>query len=152
MMSAFVVAMQVGMWFGYVTFGFISDRIGRKKTYIGYLLSAAVLLFLYVTIRVPMVVLVLGPFLAFVATGYFSGFGAVTAEIYPTSIRASAQGFTYNIGRVASAARAVGRRLAGADPRLRDRPDDFLGRVPARRGDLDLDPGNEGPAARISHL
>ena len=87
-----------------VTFGFVSDRIGRKKTYIGYLLSAAVLLFVYVTIRTPAVVLVLGPFLAFVATGYFSGFGAVTAEIYPTSIRATAQGFTYNIGRVASAA------------------------------------------------
>ena len=103
MMSGFVVAMQVGMWFGYVTFGFISDRIGRKKTYVAYLLSAAVLLFVYVTIREPMVLLVLGPFLAFVATGYFSGFGAVTAEIYPTSIRATAQGFTYNIGRVASA-------------------------------------------------
>ena len=47
--------------------------------------------------------LLLGPFVAFFATGYFSGFGAVTAEIYPTSIRATAQGFTYNIGRVASA-------------------------------------------------
>ena len=103
MMSGFVVAMQVGMWFGYVTFGFISDYVGRKKTYVGYLVSAAVLLFLYVTIREPLVLLILGPFLAFVATGYFSGFGAVTAEIYPTSIRATAQGFTYNIGRVASA-------------------------------------------------
>jgi MFS family permease len=103
MMSGFVVAMQVGMWFGYVTFGFISDRVGRKKTYVGYLLSAAVLLSLYVTIREPVILLILGPFLAFVATGYFSGFGAVTAEIYPTSIRATAQGFTYNIGRVASA-------------------------------------------------
>ena len=29
---------------------------------------------------------------------------AVTAELYPTAIRATAQGFTYNIGRVASAA------------------------------------------------
>ncbi|CAN5712714.1 MFS transporter [soil metagenome] len=103
MMSGFVVAMQVGMWFGYVTFGFISDRIGRRKTYVSYLLSAAVLLFLYVNIREPIVLLILGPFLAFVATGYFSGFGAVTAEIYPTAIRATAQGFTYNIGRVASA-------------------------------------------------
>ena len=45
-----------------------------------------------------------GPFVAFFATGYFSGFGAVTAEIYPTAIRATAQGFTYNIGRLASAA------------------------------------------------
>ena len=30
-MSAFVIAMQVGMWFGYVTFGFVSDAIGRKR-------------------------------------------------------------------------------------------------------------------------
>ena len=50
-----------------------------------------------------MVLLALGPFVAFFATGYFSGFGAVTAEIYPTAIRATAQGFTYNIGRLASA-------------------------------------------------
>ena len=102
-MSMFVIAMQVGMWFGYVTFGFISDRVGRKRTYVGYLVSAAVLLFIYVSIRNPTALLILGPFVAFVATGYFSGFGAVTAEIYPTAIRATAQGFTYNIGRIASA-------------------------------------------------
>jgi MFS family permease len=41
---------------------------------------------------------------AFFGTGYFSGFGAVTAEIYPTGIRATAQGLTYNLGRIASAA------------------------------------------------
>ena len=102
--SGFILLMQVGMWFGYVTFGFVSDRIGRKRTYVSYLLMAAVLLFVYVSIRNPIALLALGPFVAFFATGYFSGFGAVTAEIYPTSIRASAQGFTYNIGRIASAA------------------------------------------------
>jgi MFS family permease len=103
-MSSFVFVMQIGMFFGYVTFGFVSDRIGRKKTYIGYLVIAAVLLFLYASIREPVVLLALGPFVAFFGTGYFSGFGAVTAEIYPTAIRATAQGFTYNIGRVVSAA------------------------------------------------
>jgi MFS family permease len=41
---------------------------------------------------------------AFFGTGYFSGFGAVTAELYPTAIRATAQGLTYNVGRLASAA------------------------------------------------
>ncbi len=40
-MAAFVVAMQVGMWFGYVTFGFVSDALGRKPTYVGYLVVAA---------------------------------------------------------------------------------------------------------------
>lgn len=103
-MSSFVFVMQIGMFFGYVTFGFVSDRIGRKRTYIAYLAAASVLLFLYASIRVPALLLALGPFVAFFGTGYFSGFGAVTAEIYPTSIRATAQGFTYNIGRVVSAA------------------------------------------------
>jgi MFS family permease len=102
--SGFILLMQVGMWFGYVTFGFVSDRVGRRATYVTYLLAAAVLLFVYVSVRNPTVLLALGPFVAFFATGYFSGFGAVTAEIYPTAIRASAQGFTYNIGRVVSAA------------------------------------------------
>jgi MFS family permease len=98
-----LVIMQVGMWFGYVTFGYIGDRIGRKRAYVIYTLAAAALLLAYASTRIPLVLLALGPFLAFFGTGYFSGFGAVTAEIYRTSIRATAQGFTYNIGRIASA-------------------------------------------------
>jgi MFS family permease len=73
--------------------------------------AAAVLMGLYAWVRQPLVLLVLGPVVAFFGTGYFSGFGAVTAEIYPTGIRATAQGFTYNIGRIGSAVApwAVGR-------------------------------------------
>jgi MFS family permease len=103
-MSFFVIAMQVGMWFGYVTFGFVSDAIGRKRTYVGYLVLAAVFVLAYTSTRSPLALLALGPVTAFFATGYFSGFGAVTAELYPTAVRATAQGITYNIGRVASAA------------------------------------------------
>jgi MFS family permease len=102
--SALVIAMQVGMWFGYVTFGFVSDSIGRKRAYVAYLIVAAVLLPVYGLVRQPLVLLALGPFVAFFGTGYFSGFGPLTAELYPTSIRATAQGFTYNVGRIASAA------------------------------------------------
>jgi MFS family permease len=102
-MSAFVIAMQAGMWLGYVTFGFVSDRIGRKRTYVTYTCTAAILILVYISIRSPLILLLLGPLVAFFATGYFSGFGAVTAEVYPTENRASAQGFTYNMGRVTSA-------------------------------------------------
>jgi MFS family permease len=102
-MSGFVVAMQVGMWFGYVTFGYISDIIGRRRTYVIYLITAAVLMCAYGLVREPLILLALGPFVAFFATGHFSGLGAVTAEIYATDIRATAQGLTYNIGRIASA-------------------------------------------------
>jgi MFS family permease len=102
-MSLFIVVMQVGMWFGYVTFGYVSDRIGRRRTYVTYLLTAAAVMSLYAITRSLPVLLLLGPFVAFFGTGYFSGFGAVAAEIYPTSVRATALGFTYNLGRVASA-------------------------------------------------
>ncbi len=103
MMSGFIVAMQVGMWFGYVTYGFVSDRVGRKPTYITYLVVAAALVFVYSVTKTPVFLLLLGPFVGFFGTGYFSGFGAVTAELFPTAIRATAQGITYNIGRLASA-------------------------------------------------
>src|SRR5688500_18698304 len=102
-MAFFVVAMQVGMWFGYVTFGFVSDAFGRRPTYVTYLVLAAILVWFYGTARNPMVLLALGPFVAFFGTGYFSGFGAVAAEIFPTSIRATALGVTYNSGRLLSA-------------------------------------------------
>ncbi len=102
-MANFVVVMQVGMWLGYVTFGFVSDALGRKPTYVVYLLAAAALMGAYAVTRDARTLLVLGPFVAFFGTGYFSGFGAITAELYPTAIRATAQGLTYNIGRIASA-------------------------------------------------
>jgi len=102
-MSGLVIFMQAGMWLGYVTFGFISDKFGRKRSYVGFLLAAAMFMVLYSQARRPLVLLVLGPFVAFFGTGYFTGFGALTAELYPTSIRATAQGLTYNTGRIVSA-------------------------------------------------
>ncbi len=96
--------MQVGMWLGYVTFGFVADRIGRKRAYVAYLMIAAVFILAYASTANPLALLLLGPPTAFFATGYFSGFGAVTAELYPTEARATSQGVTYNVGRVASAA------------------------------------------------
>jgi MFS family permease len=64
---------------------------------------AAALVFVYSVTKTPVFLLLLGPFVGFFGTGYFSGFGAVTAELFPTAIRATAQGITYNIGRLASA-------------------------------------------------
>ena len=103
-MTAIVVFMQVGMWLGYVTFGFLSDAAGRKRTYVAYLIAAAALMMLFSWLRSPGLLFLAAPFVAFTATGYFSGFATVTAEVYETRIRSTAQGFTYNTGRIASAA------------------------------------------------
>ena len=101
--STWIILMQAGMWLGYVSFGFLSDRFGRRRAYVTYLLVAAVLVPLYGATRDPISLLLLGPFVAFFGTGYFSGFGAVTSEIFPTEVRATAQGVTYNVGRGLSA-------------------------------------------------
>jgi MFS family permease len=101
--AGLILSSQIGMWFGYVTFGYLSDAIGRRRTYVGYLLFAAAFVWAYTSTTNAWILLAIGPFTAFFATGYFSGFGAVSAELYPTTIRATAQGLTYNVGRVASA-------------------------------------------------
>lgn len=103
-MSGVVIAMQFGMWCGYVSFGFLSDVLGRRLCYVTYLGLAAVLATLYGHIHTPVLLLLLSPLLAFFGTGYFSGFATITAEVYETRVRATAQGFTYNLGRLASAA------------------------------------------------
>src|SRR3989454_7599785 len=36
-------------------------------------------------------------------SGYFSGYGAIASELFPTAIRATAMGLSYNIGRGLSA-------------------------------------------------
>jgi MFS family permease len=86
-----------------VSFGFIADAIGRKRAYVIFVLAAGLLLPLYGALRQPALLLLLGPFVAFFGTGYYSGFGAVIVELYPTSVRATAAGICYNTGRIASA-------------------------------------------------
>jgi MFS family permease len=102
--SSWIVVMQAGAWLGYVSFGFVADAIGRVKTYAGYILAAAVMVPLYTSVRDETLLLLLGPVVGFFGHGYFSGFGAITAELFPTAVRASAQGFIYNLGRGISAA------------------------------------------------
>jgi len=102
-MTSIVIVMQAGMWLGYIAFGILADRFGRKRTYIAYLLCAAALMLAFGATRTTGLFFVLAPMTAFAATGYFTGFAAVSAEIYETRIRSTAQGFTYNTGRIASA-------------------------------------------------
>ena len=102
--SAWTIVMQVGTFLGYVIFGYLADRFSRKYTYIGYLLMAALLVPLFAFVRNPNALLLIGPLVGFFGTGYFSGFSVIASELFPTSLRGSAMGFVYNIGRVLSAA------------------------------------------------
>ncbi len=101
--TLWLVVMGVGKWFGYTLFGYGADAFGRLRTYIAYLLVAAVLVPVFASLTSPTALLLVGPLVAFFGTGYFSGFGAIASEMLPTEIRGSVMGASYNFGRGVSA-------------------------------------------------
>ncbi|MGA2404760.1 MAG: MFS transporter [Syntrophobacteraceae bacterium] len=101
--SMWIIPTMVGAFFGYVTFGFIADKYGRRPTFAAYLLICAVFVYVYGNTRDANLLLILGPFVGFFGSGYFSAFGVFIAELFPTRARGAGLGFTYNVGRMASA-------------------------------------------------
>jgi MFS family permease len=97
-----VVLNLFGMFPGYASFGWVADLLGRRKAFLFYSLTASLLIPLYASARSPVVLTVLGTLVAFFGTGIFSGSGIMGSEIFPTSVRARALGFTYNGARTLS--------------------------------------------------
>lgn len=94
---------QAGGLLGYVTFGVVADRRGRRIAYSLYsLLWAAALLsvtWFWGALSVTPAVLLACMFFVGVGTGNFSGYGPILAELFPTSIRNSAMGTAFNVAR-----------------------------------------------------
>jgi MFS family permease len=97
-----VILNLLGMFPGYASFGWIADRVGRRKAFLIYSLMAAVLIPLYAAARAPAFLMAMGTMVAFFGTGLFSGSGIIGSELFPTSLRARALGLTYNGARAMS--------------------------------------------------
>ena len=95
--------MQAGTFAGYLSFGSIAEKLGTKRTCIGYPLIAAAAVPIFARVANPWLLLIIGPVVGFFGTGYFSGFAVIAADPFPTPIRATPMDFVYNIGRIASA-------------------------------------------------
>ena len=103
--ASWLILLQIGAFFGYISFGWIADRIGRRPAFTAFMIAATAVVPLFAFgARSMAALLIIGPLVGYFAHGYFSLFGAMLAELFPTRIRASAQGFCYNAGRLASAA------------------------------------------------
>lgn len=101
--SAFMIPTMIGAFLGYTSFGFIADKIGRRPTFAGFLLISAVVVFIYGNTKDANTLMWMGPLLGFFGSGYFSGFGSIISELFPTRARGAGVGFTYNAGRAMSA-------------------------------------------------
>lgn len=107
--ALWLIVLQVGAFFGYITFGWFADRIGRRPAFTFFMIAATVVVPLFAFgARSTVTLLLVGPLVGYFAHGYFSMFGAMLAELFPTRIRASAQGFCYNTGRLVSVAAPLG--------------------------------------------
>ncbi|HTR08651.1 MAG TPA: MFS transporter [Paraburkholderia sp.] len=94
----------LGSFAGAFLNGWMADRFGRRRTFIviACLQAIAVATYTLAPITLP-VTLVLGFVLGTLQSGTAAGTGAYIAELFPTRIRASAQGLCGNAGRAIGA-------------------------------------------------
>jgi MFS family permease len=103
--SGYLLILILGSFLGYLAGAFLMDRIGRRKTFVGFALLSAITSYVYFAAALPDAVVAIAGFpLGFTVSGMVGGFGAFLSELFPTSVRATGQGFSYNAGRVVAAA------------------------------------------------
>ncbi len=96
-----IMALNVGALGGYLSFGPLAERFGRRPVFA--LMCAGSLVMLPVAFLTPHTythVLALLPVLGFFNNGIFTGFPIYLPELYPTRLRATGAGFCFNAGRV----------------------------------------------------
>ena len=103
--SAGYLAVSIaGAFFGYLSGGFLADRIGRRLTFLVFAIGAGTVAVIYTMIPFgDAAMLVLGFPLGFFASGVFSAMGPFYTEHFPTRVRGIGQGFAYNVGRAIGA-------------------------------------------------
>lgn len=96
----YLYALIGGAFSGYVSAGYVNDLLGRRLTFVIFSLCSACMVPLYLlVVTANWQLLPAGFLLGYFASGIFSGFGPLLSELFPAGVRASAQGFTYNVGR-----------------------------------------------------
>jgi MFS family permease len=103
--AGYLFVVIAGAFLGYLSAGFVHDRLGRRKTFTLYAALAGVSLVAYFLVPTGSntTLLIIGFPLGFFSSGCFSGFGSYLAELYPTRARGTGAGFCYNVGRALGA-------------------------------------------------
>lgn len=102
--SGYLLVLIAGSFLGYLVSAYLSDRLGRRRCFMLFGTCAGALVIAYTQIPITdQLMLVLGFPLGFFLSGIFSGMGAFLAELFPSRVRGSGQGFCYNFGRAVGA-------------------------------------------------
>jgi MFS family permease len=95
-----VTMMSVGSFIGQVGFAYLNDSLGRRSTAIAFCLFSALLTGCYLFIPLDAWLLAaLGLPVGMGINGAFAGMGPMLSELFPTQIRTTCMGFSYNVGK-----------------------------------------------------
>ncbi|PHI31547.1 MFS transporter [Budvicia aquatica] len=98
--GGYLMVIILGSFVGYICGAYLTDRLGRRANLIIFALLSCITIFAYTQLELTNTqMLFLGFPLGFSASGIFSGMGAFLTELFPSAVRATGQGFTYNVGR-----------------------------------------------------
>jgi MFS family permease len=97
--TSYLLMVIAGSFVGYLTCAWLSDLIGRRRSFISCAMGAAALTLMYTQMPISGGLLLLGFLLGFFGLGIFSGIGAFMSELYPGDVRGSGAGFSYSVGR-----------------------------------------------------
>ena len=101
--AVWIIANQLAAFAGYLTFGMVADRLGRRPAFAIYGLIAAIGLVMisvfWSLLAGTLSALLFFMLLAGFGIGFFGGFGPLFAELFPTSVRNLAMGAAFNIAR-----------------------------------------------------
>jgi MFS family permease len=93
-----------GALIGFLCGAYLSDLIGRKRTFIVSAVGSIICVAIYLAAPIDnTMMLVLGAPLGFIIYMMFSAMGPFMTELYPTAVRGAGQGFCYNAGRAVGA-------------------------------------------------
>jgi MFS family permease len=98
--AGFLVVNILGSLTGPIVYGLLSDRIGRRRSFVVFLLCQTVNAAIYMFAPVgTSVILILGFFLGAFQGGLASGLVPTFSELYPTELRANGASFCAGVGR-----------------------------------------------------
>ncbi len=101
--SMWFIVINIGGIVGYLAFGMLADRAGRRPAFTVYWLVAMIFAPIFANfVTANHMLMGISGFILGASMGYFGGYAVYGAELWPTALRASGMGICVGIGRFGS--------------------------------------------------
>ncbi|CAG2153251.1 MFS transporter [Cupriavidus numazuensis] len=104
-----IVVMAIGTFLGFAFTASFSDRWGRRNTLLAMTAGSWIVTLAYCFVLLsPWLVQILGLLVGFFVIGMFAAVGPFLSELFPTEVRTTCMGFSYNVAKTLGALAITG--------------------------------------------